>query len=189
MIADIDITRTVVTTAVTSLVLTGLALWTLRSPKLERGELVLQLSTPMRWIVRFAIAGMVGLLVAGTVQVWIGTDPKTERAMWFGVPVLLALIVAAARELRVRLVFDEHGVRGQTAWRGEREIAWNDVVSARWSGVGYWLRLDAGDGEVLRISGWLQGTEHLIAVLEAKAPPCAGPSIAKAIAGWRRRPG
>lgn len=177
-----DFWTTAITSATATVVLALFALLPRRQPKLESGQLVLQLARPMRWFTRFAVALFAALLTYALVDALVTGEAESWRALMLGVPVLGPLIVIAERELRVRYSFDEHGIRGTTAWRGEQAVLWRDLISARWSNSGYWLRLDGQNGEVLRISGWLQGFDHMLAALVQNAPAAVG----EAVLEWRK---
>jgi hypothetical protein len=155
--------RTAVATA-----LIGWMLWLARrDPRIEEGVIVLRYPLPMR--VFLWVAGSLALLVVGwmVTDLLSGTpDPIIAQHVWWMLPVFAFMAVVALVEPRVQLKLDGDGIRGQTAYRGRRELAWQDLVCVRWSLYNNWFVSRDRHGETLRISRFLHGHEALPAMLE-----------------------
>ena len=175
-----------ITAALTIFVLGLLAPLARRAPQQVGDSSVLRLPKRMRVVCWTSIALFVSALVGLTVSVLVGAgDPKLVRLLWIAVPFVTILTLGALGELRVRLSIDAEGIGGQTAFRGQRRIAWRDIVDVRWSNAGYWLRLQDRNGEVLRVSAWLQGHALVVDMLQQHV---ARQVWQRAVDGWSKRP-
>jgi hypothetical protein len=174
-----------VTAGVTIAVLSALAPLAMRTPEAHQGTTVLQLPKIMRLLVWFGMAFLAAVLAVGIWSLIAGSAaPKDERAMWLFGPFVLVLVVVAFREMRVHLELDEEGIRGRTAFRGQRAIAWRDVIAVSWSNSGYWFKLTDRQGETLRVSAWLQGHKLVVEKLRQHVQESAWD---RAIQQWQRR--
>ncbi|HEX5052864.1 MAG TPA: hypothetical protein VFZ65_13900 [Planctomycetota bacterium] len=131
------------------------------------------------------------LCVAGCVALlWpiVGGAPTAEELRRAAVAGPLAIVfgVVTFAEGRVRLVMDGVGLRGRTAFRGLRQVAWAEVVEVRYSFLGHWFLVRDRAGEKLRVPCFLHGMNAFITALRAKLPQ---QRVAKAIAGYKKRVG
>lgn len=159
------------TAAITAAVLAALAPLALRSPATSGSQRVLVLPKTMRILALASAALFVGLLAWAAMSALTDSDPKLLRTLFLAGPLLLLLALAAVRETRVRLAFDDEGIGGRTAWRGHRQVRWDAIVEVRWSNAGYWLYLRDRQGEVLRVSAWLQGFPAVVEALRSHVAP------------------
>jgi hypothetical protein len=96
---------------------------------------------------------------------------------------LLPLFVGIVCEARVCLKLDGNGVRGRTAFRGYREVAWVDVVQVKFSAaLGSWVLRDRR-GEIVRVPRYLVGSEAVVTALETKVDERIWRD---AVGAWRR---
>ena len=142
---------------ITTILTTALLTWLLRSahraPEIEDGVVVLRYPRAFRIGVLFAGVVLVGLAVLPVALILAGEgDDKLVRVTWFSTPLMLLLGVPCFFEGRVELRVDAEKIEGQTAFRGERSIRFEDIVDVRWSGALGWFKLTAKDGSCLRIS-------------------------------------
>jgi hypothetical protein len=136
------------------------------------------------------VVGIVAIVFAGalvalcTALVFAKGDARSLRLAALGIPFFTALLVASVAEMRVHLALDGDGIRGRTAFRGQREIAWKDVTEVTWNGGCQWWRLRDRHGNTLRISGWLPGQAIVVRMLQECVPRDVW---ADAVAAWGER--
>jgi hypothetical protein len=177
-----------VTGLLTVVLTSAIVAWCLRAerraPTIEGDVVVLRYAPWMRWVMRgvgVAFLALAGFLVARAFAV-DATD-KDVRSAWMALGIL-PLSLGAFCESRVRLELDGEGVRGLTAFRGHREVAWADVESVRFSGgLAAWVLRDR-HGEKIRVARYLVGSESLLKALEARV---SQERWADAVAAWRRQ--
>jgi hypothetical protein len=87
--------------------------------------------------------------------------------------------------LRVTLQVDREGIRGMTAFRGERNIAWRDVAAVKWSPFNKWLVIVDRQGSKLCVSILMQGHQAAVMALRQHVPE---PVWSKAVAAWEKAP-
>lgn len=182
-----DLWAQTLSTAITVIVLALLAALTRRAPA-QFGDLtVLRLPTAMQvvaWVGLLFFTGLLALVIVELVR--HPDDVKKLRTAAIGVPLCLGLIVIVLAERRVQLGFDDEGIGGRTAFRGLRRVAWRDLVQVTWSNGGYWFRLRDRDGNVLRVSAWLQGHHLAVDKLCQHVPAVVWQ---RAVQQWRARTG
>lgn len=157
-----------------------------RLPHREGDHVVLRYTGWMRAGGLFGIAFFAGLIVMCAALVFVDGDARSWRLAVFGIPLFTVLLVAAVGEMRIHLALDGDGIRGRTAFRGHRAIAWNDITEVKWNGVGCWWRLRDRHGTTLRISGWLPGQTLVVRMLQTSLPDAVW---ADAVAAWSGRAG
>jgi hypothetical protein len=172
---------------ITALVLAALVKFSRGEPTQFADLTVLRLPKAMQvmvWVcILFFSALLVGMIVLAALD---PDDAKMQRTAMVGVPMCVAFILPIMAELRVQLGFDDHGIGGQTAYRGKRRLAWSSVTKVTWSNAGYWFRLCDRNGEVLRVSAWLQGHHHFVERMCAHVPVEVWQ---RAVEQWQQRMG
>ena len=160
-----------ISAAVTLAVLGGILKLARRDAPIVEGAVVLRYPLALRILLWFAGGLFFGAAVAVGVAVALGAaDAKLQRVAWLFVPMGLLLGPAGLLEPRVCLQLDGDGIRGRTAWRGRRAIAWSEIAEVRWSTLNNAFVLRARNGAKLSVSRFLQGHEAVVAALEAKVP-------------------
>lgn len=162
--------QSAITMAVASVVVWLFARAARQLPEVRDGAVVLRYSRP------FAIALYVcaALLLGGGITVVVMAltgepDDKLQRAAWIATPLCLVLGLPALLEPRVELHLDAVGIRGRTAWRGERALRWDEVVNVKFNAMG-WFVLQQRGGGCLRVSCMLRGFDVLLLVLRDQLP-------------------
>lgn len=180
-----DVLQYVLTAVVVGLVLGAMARSARQPPVVTGDAIVLRYPRGLRWFLWFSAVLMLGMLAWLVFEVASeDRDPGIVRLAWFGIPLFGVLGAVSLREPRVRLEIDGDGIRGETAFRGRRELAWRDLASVRYSPTWNWFVLRDRDGRLLRVSPFLRGSEALFAALEAKVPDRIW---SEALGAWRRR--
>lgn len=154
-----------------------------RAPTITGDVVLLQYAPWMRWFMR--VAGLLFFaLWSFTVVVALAADATEKDARLAGMAtLLLPLCVGGVCEPRVRLELDGEGVRGRTAFRGYREVAWDAVVQVRFSTAsGSWVLRDRR-GQTIRVPRYLVGSEAVVTALEAKVDKRIWQD---AVGAWRR---
>lgn len=98
-------------------------------------------------------------------------NPRAVRLAWFGVPLMTALGTIMLCEIRVVLAADGQGIRGRTAFRGHRELRWQDVVEVQYWPTAQWLLLRDDRGETLRVPRFVRGFLMLPLLMQASLRP------------------
>ncbi|HZN42079.1 MAG TPA: hypothetical protein VFD82_24990 [Planctomycetota bacterium] len=162
-------------TLVSSLVTAAILAWLLRSgnrsPKLAGDAVEIGPSPGGRALLIFA--GLVLLAMAGLFVALVLTgnaDPKLTKISWLAVPMFVGLGVPTLLEARVRLWMDSEGLRGRTAFRGWREVLWQDIENVRYSKTTSCIVLRDHRGETIRVSRMHRGHNCVFDVLAAKVP-------------------
>lgn len=172
------------TAALTMAVMAGFAAYARKQPPLAEGKAELAYPPVMRGFLWFATAFFAaGVGYCCWALLGGATEPKDVRGAMLGLPLSLLLLVPSYCERRVALQMDLEGIRGRTSFRGQRAIAWADVVAVTWSRGNYWWKLRDRHGNTLRLSGFLRGQEAIVAMLQAKVPERVW---TKAVAAWRQ---
>ena len=176
---------TAITTALTGVAIAFCLRAARKAPVVQGEVIVLRYAKWMRWVMRGAA---IAFLVFGGVTVGLafadGATPKDERSAWLALLVAVPFGVGGFCEPRVYLVLDAEGIRGRTAFRGHRAIAWADVVRFGYGvGSGSWVLRDRR-GEVLRVPRYLVGSEAVLTALEAHVHPSIWKS---AVEKWQKR--
>lgn len=81
------------------------------------------------------------------------------RRSWICVPVLGFLGFGVLFEIRVYLTTDSEGIRGRTAFRGYRQVRWDELVIVNYSGGLSTFKMVDGRGNGIRMSRYLVGHE------------------------------
>lgn len=161
-----------VAVAVTT-VLTGAAIaFCLRAerkvPRIEGDVIVLRYAAWMRWVMR---GGAILCLAGWGVALWLALAPgateQNVRTAALATIVAVVMSVGGFCEPRVCLEMDAAGIRGQTAFRGRRAIAWADIVAVDFGQKSASWVLRDRTGQVLRVPRYLVGSEAVLAALEA----------------------
>ena len=162
---------TLVSSLVTAAILALLLRSANRPPKLAGDAVEIGPSPAARVLLILAsllLLGMAGLFV---VLVLTGNaDQKLTRVAWFAVPMFTGLGVPTLLEARVRLWMDRDGLRGRTAFRGWRELLWQDIESVRYSKGLSCIVLRDNRGQTIRVSRMHRGHNYVFDVLAAKVP-------------------
>lgn len=154
-----------------------------RTPPVENGVVVLRHSKALRAILACGVllgAALSAFFVWRCLDVF---EPRRFACAILGAPLLLGLAVGACFEFRVRFEIDGDGIRGRTAFRGWRAIAWADLVDVQFSRRWECLVLHDRHGEVLRVHRVLEGSDRIAAILEEKLPEEVW---RHAVAEWRK---
>ena len=181
-----DWTR-VLTTSISMLVTGALIAWFMRAaarPPAVEGEAI-QLRYPKSMRVFMAIAG--SLFAAASLGIAIAValgegDDKLFRISWICVPLFGAMGFGALFELRVNLLADGEGIRGQTAFRGFREVRWDELVIVYYSGGLNTFKLVDRNGACLCMSRYLVGHELIVELMRQQLPKRV---VGKAIDNYR----
>ena len=174
-----------ITVASTAAVLAAFARVAMRPPTAQSGDVVvLRYPRALRWFLLLAVAFLSALLISVLWPLFAGnaTD-KDVRSAALGVPMSLLFIVFASCEGRVMLAVDHAGIGGRTAFRGQRRVAWRDVVDVRWSKRNHWFVLVDRHGTKVRVHRFLQGHAAVPARLREHVPE---PVWRDAVAAWER---
>ena len=167
----------------TAAVVIAFARTALRPPAIVDGTVTIRYPLPVRL---FLLTGVVFFTVLSVGALWPllagAATAKQVRDAW-AVLVFLPFAAVLCAELRVRLDLDLVGIRGQTAYRGRRAIAWADVVAVRWSRFHKWFVLVDRHGTKVRISRFMHGHQAVSAMLRETVP---APVWEKAVAAWER---
>lgn len=179
----------VITGTLTAAVLAYLVKLAARPPDVQGDVLVLRYPRVLSVIVWVGIVVFGGGAIAVSIPLVMGTaSAKDERTAVFALPtclVFLAGFVAGLREMRVTLHVDREGIRGRTAFRGHRSIAWREVAEVKWAPANKWLVLVDRSGNKLRVSILLRGHEAVVMALREHVPE---PVWRKAVAAWEQAP-
>lgn len=162
-------------TFVSSLVTAAVLAWLLRSgnrpPKLAGDAVEIGPSPGGRALLIFS--GLVLLAMAGLCVALVVTgnaDQELTLLSWFAVPMAVGIGVPTLLEARVRLWMDSEGLRGRTAFRGWRELLWQDIESVRYAKTWSYIVLRNHRGETIRVSRMHRGHNYVFDVLAAKVP-------------------
>lgn len=174
------------TAGLTALLLGAFARHALREPEVVGGTVTL------RYLRALRIVLWVGLVLFAALSVGVlwpflagNTTEKDARTLALGLPVGLVLGAGCAAELRVALELDLEGIRGRTAFRGRRAIAWADVTAVKWSPSNHWFVVVDRRGEKIRVSRFLRGHTALLSLLREKVAPAIWE---KAVAAYEKTP-
>src|SRR5690606_29234833 len=96
-------------------------------------------------------------------------DGNLQREALIATPLCLVLGLPALLEPRVELHLDADGIRGRTAWRGERALRWDEITFVKFNPMG-WFVLQQRGGGCLRVSCLLRGFDVLLMVLREQLP-------------------
>jgi hypothetical protein len=174
-----------ITAALTAAVLAAFAGFAMRPAAAQSGDVVvLRYPKALRWFLLLAVAFFSAALIGVLWPLFAGnaTDKDVRNAA-LGIPMSLLFIVFASCEGRVTLAVDHAGIGGRTAFRGQRRIAWCDVVDVRWSKLMFWFVLVDRHGTKVRVNGFLQGHAAVPARLREHV---SEPVWRDAVAAWER---
>jgi len=167
----VNITGTIIATVVATAAMTYFVRSAAQPPMLE-GESV-RLTYPKSMRVFMYVAGPLFLAASiGTLgMVLFGdADAKLQRVSWFAVPLSAVLGMVTLVETRVNLAADAEGIRGQTAYRGQRGVKWDELVTVSYSSASNAFKLVDRNGACLRMSRYLQGHEAIVALMAERLP-------------------
>lgn len=137
---------------------------------------VKQGDTLLRYSVFLRVVAWVLALVPLTLLVWImGTFrfQSPERAALvagglLSLSVLSGLLLLEAA--RVRIVLSKEGITSESPWRRVRTIPWNQVVDVSFSALNRWFIVRSVQGEVIRVSVFLNQLDEFIAKVKQHLP-------------------
>lgn len=156
--------------AITAGVLARLLRASLSRPAIrnQQGDVELRTARPMRIFVGIAIALFGSAALGVPAAAWLQDDAELWRLTRVATPFCGILAVGALCELRVRLFANDLGIGGRTAFRGHRQVRWKDVTEVTWSNRSTLFRLVDRNGEVVRVSCWLQGFPEFLQLLRTQ---------------------
>lgn len=179
-----DSTARAITTTVTVVATGALMAWFLRKaeapPEVEGGAVQLRYPRVIRILAK--ICGVVFLVMAAGLAIAVAIDPaddKLRRVSWLAIPMFAVLGSVTLFETRVHLQADEQGMRGRTAFRGHREIRWDELVIVYYSGGLSTFKLVDRSGNCLRMSRYLRGHQQIVDLLRKLPKRVAGKAIEK----------
>lgn len=181
-----DWTR-IVSTAATMLLTGALIGWFMRAaskPPQVEGEAI-QLRYPKAMRIFMTAAGLLCAVFAIGIVVMIAlgeADDELIRIAWIGVPMMGLLGFASLFEVRVRLSADGDGIRGRTAFRGYRELRWDELAIVKYSGGLSTFKMVDRAGNCLRMSRYLTGHELIVELMQRQLPKKV---VGKAIDNYR----
>lgn len=155
-----------------------------RPPVLNGDRLLLRYPVAARWLFWCGALLMV-VCLAGEVRPFIaGTaGPFQARTLALAATMTVVFLVAAWREGGLWLEVDGVGIGGRTAFRGQRRVAWRDLVEVRWHRRFQHFVLIDRSGQRLRVPRLLQGHAVVPMMLREHVPE---PQWRDAVARWRR---
>lgn len=178
-----DLVATAITTVLTGAAVAFCLRAERRAPTIAGDVVLLQYAPWMRWFMRVGGLAFFALWCFAVVLAFAADATAKDVRLAAMATLLLPLFVGGVCEPRVRLELDGEGVRGRTAFRGYREVAWADVLRVRFSAAsGGWVLRDRR-GETIRVSCYLVGSEAVVTALEAKVHERIWQD---AVATWRR---
>lgn len=144
------------------------------APPLLRGDkLVLRHCRFYRWLMLGIAAGSFAFAVR---LFQLAMDPSGAIPIAFAVVLfvlavgLVGLGVFVVATLRVRLEFDQVGLRGRTMWRGWRTVGWGEIARIRYSATTKDLTITDAAGERVVGSALMPGFHTLLAQLRTRVP-------------------
>jgi len=165
----------ILATALTTAVATIFLVWALHSsqrlPALQDGRVVLRYAGIVKALLVVSAVLFLGLVVV-SLYFALAPDatPEDAKGVALATPVGLLLGIPSALELRAQLTMDAEGIRGQTAWSGQREIRWDELSKVTYSPSMGWFVLHSSDGTVIRVSRGMRGHLTILDYFEVYVP-------------------
>lgn len=141
-----------------------------RTTTVKGGTAVLAYGRPLKAFVVLGWAGLLGLTVLTVARP--GDDPGSKVT---ALAALFALVLIMHLEFfRVRVAFDEFGIRTRSPWRASREIPWAAVRRVWYSANLQWHVIETDGHGRVRLHDFLGGVDSVMEELRRRGIPGAG---------------